>query len=178
MESRTQVLKLPEDDASVFEHFLLWLYRGKILDDNGDIADISWDMLIDLSIFGDARGIPGLQNDAIDKLIDKEVHEKAIYLAPLRDIYRFTSANSSLRRLFVDWCIYGNYLGKDFDLGAKDCMPKEFLLELVKAQYNSQSFRTQSSANSDFRKFRSEYHVDIPEARLGKGPEEAGRDGK
>jgi hypothetical protein len=65
--------------------------------------DIEWRTLIDIFIFADMRGIPELQNAAIDGIIEKQATEAHTPLEEVRYIYENTTEKSLLRLLFVDF---------------------------------------------------------------------------
>lgn len=71
-EATEQVLELPRERSTMFEHFELWVYTANLLAEGHSAADISWASLFGLYVFGEIRGIPDLQNAAIDVLIDKQ----------------------------------------------------------------------------------------------------------
>ena len=157
-ESETQILELPEDDPSVFEHFLLWLYNGDIFDENDDLESIPWGMLIDLYLFGEARGIPCLQNDTIDKFIDKGNHVGNVPTHCLHKVYNHTMVEAPLRRLIVDRCAYHGFLDHAEWFLHKSNYPQEFLIDLIKAQYGIHKSKSKPST-INFQESRSNYHV-------------------
>lgn len=158
-ESKDEVLELPEDDPVVFSHFELWLYTGNILESHESVEDIGWDILTKIYLFGDARGIPELQNEAIDLYIDKNhaIHE--IATNQLNFIYENTLENSPLRKLLVDIMTFRTNLSHPqwFREQVKSDYPKQFLLDLVKSLYEKGA-GTKSKV-IDFRAVRSNYHV-------------------
>ena len=107
-ESSEGKVHLPEDDPEVFQRFQLWLYTGSVIESSGEgTKAIDWMVFFRLYVFGDARGVAGLQNATIDALIDKSHKEIALpsILGP-NYIYDNTVEKSPLRRLMVDWVVY------------------------------------------------------------------------
>ena len=101
-EAKDKVLLLPEENATMFKRFQLWVYTNKILAEGEDENAIEYQTLADLYIFGDIRGIPDLQNGAMDTIIDKKASEKTIPAYEFRFIYKNSVDGSPLRRLCVD----------------------------------------------------------------------------
>lgn len=181
VEVTEQVLELPDEDAAMFRHFELWVYTGDVLATGESDADISWDSLVGLYIFGEIRGIPNLQNAAIDALIDKQSSQNAIPTRFLPRVYDSTPEDSSLRRLFVDWvaCLAA-MIPNDrytptppeaphqwFKKTARMNYPKDFLFDLAFAQYQ---LRTgDKTVMSDFKSKRADYYVK-PRAATSKSP--------
>ena len=180
-EATEQVLELLDEDAAMFEHFELWVYTGDVLAKGESVADIFWDSLVGLYIFGEVRGIPDLQNEAIDVLINKESSIKKIPISLLPRVYDSTPEDSSLRRLFVDWvaCLAVMTPNDRYTLkppGApgqwskedtrKD-YPKDFLFDLAFAQY--QLRKGDKTVISKFKSKRTDYHVK-PRAATSKSP--------
>lgn len=172
LESQTQILELPEDDPSAVEHFLLWLYNGDIFDEDENPESISWELLVKIYLFGQARGIPRLQNDAIDKFIDKERRLAVLETKPLRMVYDHTAAGSPMRRLYVDLAAYGGLFEDGLWFDDKSEYPKEYLIDLIKAQHGIHKSKNKPP-EIDFQQSRSNYHVEIPKAG---GKEKKGQD--
>ena len=158
-ESEDQVLELPNDDPVVFSHFQLWLYTGNILESHESAKDIDWNVLINLYLFGDIRGIPRLQNEAIDLFIDKYVAMNQIPRDQLNHIYENTLDGSPLRKLMVDVYTFRATLTKDhwFNEERKALYPQQFLIDLAKSLYEDRArFKT---VKTKFRAVHSKYHI-------------------
>lgn len=158
-ESQTQFLELPEEDPVMFSHFQLWLYSGNILESHETAKDISWKVLTDLYFFGEARGIPSLQNEAIDVCIYKSTASNVIPTLQINRVYENTPENSPLRRLLVDWMTFDAILidPKWFKDDRKDQYPKQFLFDLAVSLY--QKGVGAKSKITDFKAVRSNYHI-------------------
>lgn len=158
-ESEDQVLELPDDDPIAFPHFQLWLYTGNILESHECAKDIDWHVLISLHLFGDVRGIPGLQNEAIDVCIDKLEASNKIPCYQFRRIYENTLDGSPLRKLMVDVYTFNVTLTNDlwFDEWVKALYPQQFLIDLAKSLYEERAGT--KTKIIDFGAVRSNYHV-------------------
>ena len=159
-EFEDQVLELPDDDPVAFPHFQLWLYTGDILESHESPKDIGWHVLVSLYLFGDVRGIPRLQNKAVDLFIDKYVAMKQIPGGQINRIYENTLDSSPLRKLMVDVFTFKVILTDD-DNGLneqqKAMYPQLFLIDLAKSLYEERA-GTKSKITS-FRAVRSNYHI-------------------
>ncbi|OCK88800.1 uncharacterized protein K441DRAFT_737776 [Cenococcum geophilum 1.58] len=75
-------------------------------------------------VFGDARGIPGLKNAAVDLIIAKFIQTWAFPIEIVRFVFDNTQESSPLRKLLVDMALesgdhdqmrqYRGYFTKDF----------------------------------------------------------------
>ena len=158
-ESKDQVLRLPDDDPVVFSHFQLWLYTGNIIASHESPKDITWKVLISLYLFGDVRGIPRLQNEAIDLFIDKNVAMSQVPGDQLNLIYENTLDSSPLRKLIVDLFTFRVTLTDNswFNEQPKALYPQQFLIDLAKSLYEDRArFKTKTTK---FRAVRSNYHI-------------------
>lgn len=135
-EAEAHVLELPEDDASVFEHFQLWVYSDQVLEKGETVKTVSWSILIELYIFGEIRGIPDLQNAVIHMIIDKHDIEGYIPIACIPRMYQYLPENSPLKRLLVDWAAQLGALDMWFPDENKPYFHSEFLMELAVALYH------------------------------------------
>ena len=159
-EAQDQILELPEDDAIVFSHFELWLYTGNILESHESAIDIDWDVLTNIYLFGEARGIPELQNEAVDVLIDKRCATNMIPTNQLNRIYEYTPDTSPLRKLLVDFMTFNAVLSSGcpwFREDRQSYYPKQFLFDLTTSLYENQA-GTKTKV-TDFKAVRSNYHV-------------------
>ena len=188
-EASEQLLDLPEERPQMFKRFLLWLYSGSIIESPKETCDkIHWKDLFGLYIFGDARSIPALQNAVIDALIDKCEQTDAIPTHYFVYIYDNTVDKSPLRRLVVDWIIYGiDHLAywSGFDTKDRrkcssssissfmylecgtltpcpsiDHFPRECLFDIIMAQAHASGKSTLKPL--DFKRIRELYYVPIP----------------
>jgi len=164
-ESKSQVLELPEDDVKVFERFILWLYTSELLQENETIKDVSWDVLVELYIFGEARGISGFQNEVVDTFIDKQEVTSFITTDRAPRIYENTPTDSPLRRLLVDWtACQGVFTREEYDSEQEDeSLPRQFLFDVIFVLYDLKAGNR--STKFDFTASRSDYHVKSPVAK-------------
>lgn len=126
------VVHLPEDDVEVFQAFYYWLYTRKLFDlhagrayaSKTDTTNIEWMLICKIFVFGDARGIPGLKNAAVDLTVAKFVQMWAFPIETVRFVFDNTQESSPLRKLLVDMALesgdldqmrqYRGYFTKDF----------------------------------------------------------------
>ena len=69
-EGATKTVTIPEDIPDVSRAFFHWLMTGKLyfaLTEDGKIP-LSFELICEMFVFGDARGIPEFQDAAIDLL--------------------------------------------------------------------------------------------------------------
>lgn len=159
-ESKDQVLELPDDDPVAFSHFQLWLYTGNILESHEIAKDICWTVLLDIYLFGDVRGIPRLQNEAIDVFIDKHVAMNHVPANRLNFIYENTLDGSPLRKLMVDLFTFKVALTNIDNVlteKRKGLYPQLFLMDLAKSLYEERAGTKKKIF--DFRAVRSNYHI-------------------
>ena len=159
-ESEDQVLELPDDDPIAFSHFQLWLYTGNILESHECAKDIDAEVLVDIHLFGGVRGIPGLQNEAINVYIDHCEASNQIPTDQLHKIYENTRDGSPLRRLMVDMMTFDVVLTDDatwFGEGRDSMFPQQFLIDLAKSLYEDRAGT--KTKITDFKVLRSRYHI-------------------
>lgn len=159
LEAKTQEIRLEKEDVTVFKHFQYWLYSRAILMTETSTNDIEWIVLVDLYVLGETRGIPQLQNDAIDGFISKYATLRWTPLDQICRIYENTPENSPLRRLLVDWSVSHCNLDDDSWFSDKTFafFNKESLFDLSKALYQLKcNLRTKVI---DFGAIRKDYHV-------------------
>ena len=156
VEGTEQVLRLPEDDPTLFRHFQLWMYTKQILDDVEALDRVTYKLLIDLHIFGDKYGIPDLQDAAIDVLIDKAIATKVYPTSLFDHVYQNTASDSPLRGLCIDWTLRRLDLAVIFAGSRRDRFPKDFLVDLA---LTYQALTQFSKEKIDFASKRSDYHV-------------------
>ena len=160
-ESEDQVLELPDDDPIAFSHFQLWLYTGNILESHECAKDIDWHVLISLYLFGDVRGIPGLQNEAMDVCIAKFVTTNEIPRYFLNRIYKNTLDGSPLRKFMVDVFTFKVILTRDywFNEQQNSLYLQQFLIDLARSLYEDRAGT--KTKITDFGTVRSNYHVHV-----------------
>lgn len=134
LESSAQVLELIEDDPVMFERFQLWTYTNRLLEDGETDKEIPFIVWADLWVFGEARGIPELQNCAIDGLINDEITTNYVPIGIFQHVYDNTHEDSPLRRLILDWAAFSGCWNRAADYGwfiksRRGYYPKDFLFD-------------------------------------------------
>ena len=164
-ESRTQILELVEDNAEIFEHFLVWLYTGQIIPgfQAGDDGVSAQEVLVQLYIFGEARGIPKFQDSVMDQLIDQMEKSPSISNHLLPAIYDGTPIGSPLRRVYTDYiALEGELIPHEwFKPECKRRHPRESLIDLIGALYKIK--RDCTCTRKTLTELRDDYHVEISE---------------
>ena len=125
---------MPDEDIEMFKNFQIGLYTKEIQLADKAGKEINSDILVDLHILEEARGIPDLQNAAIDAFIAQLLGSRQFPTGLIRHVFGNTAEKSPLRRLFVDMChcccktgyfdeeFYGNYSRRFlFDLAVAHC---------------------------------------------------------
>ena len=106
-EGRTGIVELPTEDPKIFQLVNTWLNTGRLyrVQDNGKAVPLDATDLCSLYIFGDARGMPGLKNIAVDHLIKRTSEKWSLIVGKAPFVYENTPESSPLRRLIVDQLI-------------------------------------------------------------------------
>ncbi|KAG9531086.1 hypothetical protein KCU93_g2178, partial [Aureobasidium melanogenum] len=101
-------LSLPEESAKIFYIFNSFIYTGQLSDMDGVTGmDLTAYTLSALWIFGDKYLAPAFQNMAIDRLVERiETRLKPLDKI-MTYIYERTMVDAPLRKLAVDWQVYG-----------------------------------------------------------------------
>ncbi|KAL2044448.1 hypothetical protein N7G274_003153 [Stereocaulon virgatum] len=160
-EAKSAVIELPEEDVIMFKRFQLWTYTNRLLEEGEGEREVAWGTLAGLYIFGEARGIPTLQNTAIDLMIDKQAAENIIPTTLLHRVYQRLPEDSPLRTLMVDWCSSLGGLDTWFlNDDTRDQCPKDFLFDLTVALYLHK--KGAKFITADFRDVRERYYITAP----------------
>ena len=79
-EKHEGIVTLEEEDHVSFQHFMLWLYSGKVFDGDGDETMESVEMiqLLDCYFLADRRDVPAMQNYIIDIILSKSQRENTV----------------------------------------------------------------------------------------------------
>ncbi len=138
-EASDGVVTLDDEDREVFERFKIWLYTGRLLEDEDSIDDLGYHELFDLYIFAEKRVIPRLQNACIDLLLTKEsLSDLGPTNMGVAKVWDNTPDSSPMRKLILDWFVHrgnmSNYLQTDEDV---ETHSKDFLASLVRAYYTT-----------------------------------------
>ncbi len=134
-----EVLILPSTSADIFTTVEQWFQGGKLKDEDDDLTQQQckdlYERLLRIWVFGHQNGIPTLQNDAMDALVN------TLVLRPLNHpvcgprifldfIYQQTPKGSALRKLMVELAAHAPNNGSPL-IVKKSAYPKEFIVELV-----------------------------------------------
>jgi hypothetical protein len=92
-------IRLDTENPKTFERFVSWLYTRSITDDDDEKATCQ--LIIDLWLFADRRGIPLLMNEMLDCLKERILTEKTIPTTLLGMTYERTMPGLALRRMLV-----------------------------------------------------------------------------
>lgn len=95
-----------KEKPCVLSLFQIWLRCGSLIDLDLNMVFEKWDLLIELYIFAEKYGIPGLQNSAIDVIILKQVTFMEVPLGLAHLVQSSVTDWSPLLHLFIDWTIY------------------------------------------------------------------------
>lgn len=157
-ENEGKSLDLPEDTVKTFKYFQLWVYTGNILESHETAKDINFATLIDLYLFGEARGIPELQNATMDVLFQRNLLLHTIPIFELPRVYKNTLPNSLLRKAIVDLFVQklvDASIELFFTEEKKPHLPQDFLIESIITKSKKQGSRHTGCDSSD-------YHVILP----------------
>jgi len=160
VEATNGILELPDEKPQMFKYLQLWIYSGNILASHESVESVSWHVLFDLWIFGDARGIPDLQNAVIDVLINKQSIQNQLPNPNLNEIYEKTPVEAPMRRLLVDWFSFCPNLADQqwFKEEYRYKNPKSFLFDLL-ISYHGRTTGIKARI-TDFQAVRSDYYVE------------------
>ena len=161
-EAKKQKFDFADECFDVFDRFQQWLYSGRILEDDETSTALSWDVLFGIYIFAEKRGVPKLQNEVIDTIIDKYTATEAASVHSFRRIYDETPESSPLRRLLIDYTARRGKIKSEgnaawFEESYRHVYPKDFLFDLCEAFYDERK----AKKSTNFRKFRCDYHVHV-----------------
>ena len=139
-EARTRVIEFPEVEVEVFRVFQTWLYTRRLL----FVADmpyqpwkaLSWELLIDLYIFGESRFILELLNPVMDILIKKPAVIADLPFRLVSYIYENTYSGSELRRWISHAMAYATlHLGHLHLIANAQKLPIEFRQDAAAASW-------------------------------------------
>ncbi|THW58001.1 hypothetical protein D6D19_10466 [Aureobasidium pullulans] len=122
-------LKLPDERVDVFSIFNKFIYTRQLFDED---VDPTWQLLIEVWLFGDKHIVPALQNEVMDTLIAKNAKLNLIPAAELQTIYDNTLHSSPLLRIVVDWVTYKSEMQRSLKSEKTDFhWPHEALVDLA-----------------------------------------------
>ncbi|MCJ1469512.1 hypothetical protein MMC07_008145 [Pseudocyphellaria aurata] len=124
---------LADEDPSLFARFNEWLYTGVFLLNNEIGQDIPFEILVDLYVFAEKRGVIRLQNAVIDCMI-----KKRSIPTDIRYAWNNTPDSSPLHKLLVDLFVRRVKFAETMDDAKKrkrlDCvLDKDILIAYVMA---------------------------------------------
>ena len=148
---------LNNQDADVVTRFIHWVYTKKIVKEGEAIKEVPWALIVDVYIFGEAKGIPGLQNACIDMAILKEESSKIVPgPAVVARLWQRSYSKSPLRWLLL------HLFARNSDLAvlipANKPYPPDFLQGLVLMLYQMKEDGT-AEKDVDLWKDRSRYYM-------------------
>jgi hypothetical protein len=130
---------LTNDNPEVFRAFFHWINTGKLyfaLNVKGEVP-LTLRLICEVYVFGDARGVPGLCNAAIDLLFQKIQQEWKFPFCELAYVYDNTLFGSALRRCLVAdlaethrFAMLSDPIQREVELPK---YPKEFLADILVA---------------------------------------------
>lgn len=136
-ETNEKIIRLNLIDLKVFESFKLWLYTGKLFSSSTKptCGPRLNEALVNIWVFADMRGIPGMRNAATDGILDRVAETGHICVDVVPKVYAETMEGSALRCLYVDLIRFQHslsYFGtKCKELGLR--LPVEFLYDVMEA---------------------------------------------
>lgn len=159
-EAQEGVVRLREENVTVFKHFETWIYRQQLPSIDGNDAQSAqpWDALVDLYIFADAHGVPALRNQIIENLIDLATKEQRTpALTTIASAWYRLPPTSPLRKLFIN--IYAWQVdGKTVIARELNKLPKEFLSGALLVCMKRLSSRSKGKA-APFETNRCQFHT-------------------
>ena len=163
-EGQDQRIELPETSETTFRGLLLWCYTGQVLESSENPTDVPLRSLVSLYAFADFCGIPKLQDDTIDQIVNTLVAGRTM---PPRIVYECTRTGSPLRRLFI------HYFTKVYDW-QKNAEKKatilsgfctDSLFDMMTASCTAPSL-TRHHARTGLANQKSDYHINPEQMNL------------
>ena len=102
-ESSERTMTLPEDDESVFDNFVNWLYHRRYdKSRHNEVADVFLQP-VQLFVLADKYGVPDLKSHVLDQLIKFiRTEDWGPSLDTVAYAYRHTLQNATIRQILVD----------------------------------------------------------------------------
>lgn len=123
-------LLLPEDDAYTFGLFYHWLYTETLYGHtNMAVVPLPLHDIINVWVYADFRGIPGLCNTALDLMYQKMCQVKVAWPGLIDIVYADTMEGSSIRMLYVDMYIVSTTV--ETEKPGAGFFPNQFLLDVI-----------------------------------------------
>lgn len=140
-EARERIVRLPDENAKMFATYLRWVYTNAIAEVDGTPyldtdreahgQDV-WRTYIDLWALADRLGDYTLKNRVTDEIVVLSDRQQVLpSMSNIHQAYNSTPANSSVRRLFVDFyiCCTSAEVAQE----GKGKLPREFLEDIAVA---------------------------------------------
>ena len=163
-ESSEQKITMPEESPEVFRRFLLWAHSGSLLGHQEQVTDMSPELLARLYIFGDAHGIPHLQNSAIDSLVAWTSSERRTPVEISHLVYQKTTKDCALQRYLVERIANKGVIKKEWFEGENiQQYPAEFLADLVVALFAMKGTTSPVMKHSEWDEIGCRYHIHPPD---------------
>ncbi|KAL8736201.1 MAG: hypothetical protein Q9166_000356 [cf. Caloplaca sp. 2 TL-2023] len=139
---------LKDEDPDIFERFNLWMYSGKIVDDDETLHTIPYLQVIPCYFFADKRGVPTMHNLAKATNQNFAKHQRLIW--------DNTPKNSPLRKLLVDLLAL---TGKVPTFLQEEEEAKQFDKSFLAAVLVTKYAHPNTISKDEFFKKRCEYHI-------------------
>ncbi|KAL8919621.1 MAG: hypothetical protein Q9172_004898 [Xanthocarpia lactea] len=139
-EKQEGIVTLKDEDHGTFERFMLWLYFGKVFDnDAGEtIETVSGKQLVDCYLLADRRDVPAMQNYIIDTILRKSQATRSLHCGLQRYVWGNTPEQSHLRSLFVDSMVLRGDIAAAFkDENEKDTYDKSYIVDVLIRKYTN-----------------------------------------
>ncbi|KAL8771206.1 MAG: hypothetical protein Q9209_003377 [Squamulea sp. 1 TL-2023] len=155
-EKQEGLVILKDEDPEPFRRFMLWLYWGKILDDDESISTISSTKLTECYFLADRRDVPAMQNLIIDTIIQKSIAENIIFVGVQSYVWQNTPEQSLLRKLLVEMmALRGNNELTFKDENEKNKYDKSFIVDILRKKHQTPV----PISWDEFYKRRCDYHI-------------------
>ena len=126
---------LRDEDPTVFAHFFIWMYTGKLMDEQFEEAPdaVTWELLVDTYLFAYRRQARRFRNACIDALIRKMIITDELTPPPLivKVWYKIPVPMDPMRRLFVEFFKRSNAKLRNLGTAAVMAYPKELLARVA-----------------------------------------------
>ncbi|KAL8672163.1 MAG: hypothetical protein Q9168_003362 [Polycauliona sp. 1 TL-2023] len=155
-EKQDGIVSLKNEDQDAFRRFVMWVYYGKILDDDETIKTISFQQLFHCYFLADRRDVPAMANYVIDALIRHAETDNVLPTWRQRHVWENTPEQSPLRRLLVDMLVLRGDIALILKAeNDKNSYDKSFIVDVCIRKYMKPTLISWA----DFKKLRCDYHV-------------------
>ncbi|TID18831.1 hypothetical protein E6O75_ATG05952 [Venturia nashicola] len=153
---------LPKQKSETFDAYQRWLYSGKIDMSGQTLSKALW-LSCQYYLLGDTIQDEGFRNAAIDNILD-HVASSQIFPADLsyvQKVYHSTAKGSILRKLVVDFWLFGSdpgWFDKFEDQGFQGEFPSEFWFEVSRGLVKQRVEKSQAPSLYPWVSNRCQYH--------------------